>query len=121
MSQNVRSPRLGLPGASVVVAVIVLMLLVIGGAFAVGHTTADSTDRPSATTSQNNTYGQTGNGPTKRWAQAHHGDLTWMRSHMNDVTWMRHHHGQWQWMRAHPHQWSWMRGHGGDMARLRDH
>jgi hypothetical protein len=118
MSQSERTPRSGIPGVSVVVAAIVFVLLVIGGAFAVGHATAGSTDRSSAATSHSRGYGPD-DGPMMAWAQDHRGDVTWMRNHMNDVARMRH-HDHWQWMRAHSDQRPWMRVHGNDMARLHD-
>jgi hypothetical protein len=121
-SQNEQTPRRGFHGASVVVAVAVLLVLGIGGAFAVGQATARSTDQPGPAASPSSLYGHSGDyGPMVGWAQGHRSDLAWMRDHMGELAWMRHHAGQWQWMRDHMDDFTWMRRHAGQWQWMRTH
>lgn len=94
-------------GAVIAIAALTLVILA-GGAFAVGRSTATNT-APRTTYSQ--TASGTGAGPMG----------TWMRQHRDDIAWMRQHPAQWQWIRHHPAQWSWMRDHMDDMPWLRAH
>ena len=117
----------GVPWVSVLAALI-LVVAVVGAAFAVGRNSA-----PNQTAARVPTQSNLGPQVTHMmpWMQAHVGDIAWMQNHMGDVAWMRGHWNQWQWMKGHPGniqwmqnhaaQWSWMQGHMGDIGYMHDH
>ena len=102
MSEAKRTPKRLSRGVTLLAASAVLMLL-IGGAFAVAQAVADQGGPTAGSSSQSDQPGRTtGYGSMMGGSQADRDDLSWMRDHMDDVAWMRHHTAQWQWMEAHP-------------------
>ncbi len=114
MEESERTPRWRSRMVAVVAASAALFVLFVGGAFAVGHATADQSGQPTASSSQTAQPGRPG-GSMMGWSQSDSDDWSWMREHMDDVAWMRQHMGQGLWMHAHPGMWQWMQSHRDDM------
>jgi hypothetical protein len=110
--------RLVSHGVWAVLAAVLTLVLVAGGAFAIARGGGDRMSMHGTSTGASATYGH--HGRMMSWARSHSGDLAPMRDHMDDGRWMRHHDGQWRWTSTHGSMWTWMRGHWDDMARLHD-
>ncbi len=120
MATNVSAaPRRAFRGPWVPILAMLILVVVIGGvAFAVGRNSAPNPTRVRGPVQSSLGSQLTGMVP---WMQNHMGDLAWMQNHMGDVTWMRSHWNQWQWMQGHtgnirwmqthPAQWRWMQTH----------
>lgn len=123
------APRRGFPwGVLAVLVGLVLIVALVGGAFAAGR---DSASQRTTTPVQARGDIEPRLGNMMPWMQAHIADIAWMQKHMGDVTWMRSHWNQWQWtqghpgdvrwMQTHPAQWQWMQAHMGDIGWMHDH
>lgn len=109
--------------------VVLMVLLLAGGGYAIGRTTSAPTNTAVSVQSHAGTPSLP---PMMRWARAHHFQMGWARTHQGDLTWMREHYSQWMWARqhwqrmaswmraAHPGLWAWMRRHGGRMGPIHD-
>jgi len=120
--------RRGFRGAWVPILAALVLVVLVGVAFAAGRGTAPSA-APARVPAQSNLGPQFAH--MMPWMQGHVGDIAWMQSHMGDVTWMRNHWNQWQWMQGHfgnirwmqthPTQWRWMQTHIRDIGWMHDH
>lgn len=120
------APRRGFPW--VMLAVLILVVALVGVAFAAGR---NSTPNQPAATVQARSNLDPRFTHMMPWMRTHIGDIAWMQSHMGDVTWMRSHWDRWQWMQrhngdvrwmqTHPDEWRWMQGHMGDIGWMHDH
>ena len=115
--QNPSSRRF--PRSVVVIATVALTLVILaGGAFAVGRSTAT---HPTSHATYSQTTAGTATGPMGTWMRQHRDDIAWMRQHAAQWNWMRHHLDDMAWLRNHPSSWSWMRDHMDDLPWLREH
>ncbi len=122
------APRRAFRGAWVFIPAVLVLVAVVGVAFAAGRSTAPN-PAPARVSAQGNLGPRfTGMMP---WMQGHVGDIAWMQNHMGGLAWMRSHWNQWQWMQGHtgnigwmqthPTQWRWMQTHMRDIGWMHDH
>ena len=104
-----------------VIALVVLTLVILtGGALAVGRSMAPTTTPQSsaihnaagAAVSQSHSWARQHPGQWQ-WMREHPGQWNWMLDHMDDMPWLRHHPASRQWMRDHMDDMPWLRAHSG--------